>query len=161
MSSILSHALAFISGGFVFKFIDYCIEWAKEKREQRREQTSHDKDRPRVRVDISKGKGTHSHIPTLIMEILSLGGLPLTINEGEAFITTSQYPERVQSHQLNGGEVSPFAPIKFEFSLPLNFTNPSGVGKPVIKLVCQFSYGKDNEPYRYEKTYNHDRGWFE
>lgn len=152
-----------IVGGGGLKVIELLIKWREEKREQRRDKTAHEKDRPRFRVDIAKGKTSHALVPALVVKILSLGGLPLAIDDGEIFIEASHYPDRVQPQQLSGREISPFAPIELEFSLPPKLVNPGGIGKPVIKLKCRFSYteNKERHTFSYEKTYAHAIAWFE
>jgi hypothetical protein len=149
-----------VSGGLLLRIIDYLVAWKKERREQRSAQLAHEKDRPRFRIDISKVPTSHSNVPAARVEILSLGSLPLTINEGEVFIETDQRPEHVESRQLNGREISALSPIVFEFPLPEKLVNPHGVGKPVVKVVCDFSYGTDDR-YHDEKTYNHQTREFE
>ncbi|HTU33561.1 MAG TPA: hypothetical protein VMF66_07135 [Candidatus Acidoferrum sp.] len=165
----------FVSGGFALRIVDYLIAWIKERREQRREkreerseqreqrseETTHEKDKPRFRVDVSIVKGTHTNVPTARVKILSLGSLPITINDGEVFIESNQRPEHVQPQQLKKSEITALAPIVFDFSLPEKLVNPQGVGKPVVKVVCDFSYGKDRSRYHEEKTYNHQTRVFE
>jgi hypothetical protein len=150
---------AFVAGGFVFKLIDYLILWAKERREQRSQETAHEKDRPRFRVDVTTI--SHSSASKAIVEILSLGSLPLTIKHGEIFIEASHYPEREQVHRLDSREIGPFSPIKVELWLPLKLINPLSGQKPVVKMKCKFSYGENDEEYSNEKTYNRSNGKFE
>jgi hypothetical protein len=150
-----------VTGGMGLKLIDYLIAWARERREQKSSKTAHEKDRPRFRVDTSKVPTAHAGVPAVRMKILSLGSLPITINEGEVFIEAEHYPERVQSHQLKRREISPACPIEIEFPLPPKITDPSGIREPQIKLVCEFSYDGVEEPYKEERKYNHRSGRFE
>jgi len=152
MSSFL---VGFVSGGLGIRLIDYLIAWRKERREQKAAKTAYEKDRPRFRIDTAKGPGNHPSAPDLIVTILSLGSLPLTINEGEVFIEAEHYPEHVKTHKLDGREISSAHPIEVRFPLPGKLIDPQGIGKPVIKLVCQFSYGKDGEQYNEERVYNY------
>lgn len=139
----------FVGGGALLRVIDYLIAWRNERREQHREQTAHEKDMPRFRVEIAVVKGTHAHIPTARVEILSLGSLPITINDGEVFIESNQRPEHVQTEQLKGRKIAPNAPIVVEFPLPEKLVNPQGVGKPVVQVVSDFSYDEDGKCQRY------------
>jgi hypothetical protein len=150
-----------ITGGLVFKLIDYLIAWQKERREQKGSKTSHEKDRPRFRIDITKVPTDHALVPAAVVKILSLGSLPLTINRGEVLIEASHYPEGVQSYQLRNEEISSIHPIEFQFSLPSKLTHPVGIGEPTVKMVCKFSYGKAGERYEEQRFYNHRRGWFD
>jgi hypothetical protein len=144
-----------ITGGVLYKIIDYGIAWVKERREQKSAKTSHEKDRPRFRVDITKTEGPHPGIPAFVVKILSLGSLPLTINNGEVFIKAEHYPEHVQTEKLNGRVISPHSPIEFKFPLPLKITDPLSGGKPAVQMVCQFSYGKDAGRYEERWVYDH------
>jgi len=146
--SLRTFLLGALSGGFGLKLIDYTIAWIKERREQRSHKTAHEKDRPRFRIDVVIVPTSHALVPAAIVKILSLGSLPLTINKGEVFIEASHYTERVESYKIGKREISPIHPIEFTFSLPQKLVNPSGIGPPFIKLVCQFSYGDDGEEYK-------------
>jgi hypothetical protein len=148
-------------GGLGLSLINYLIAWAKERREQKNSKTAHEKDRPRFRIDISKMPTGHAAVPAAVVKILSLGSLPLTINDGEVFVEAEHYPERVKSYQLKDREINSICPIEVDFPLPPKLTNPSGIREPRIKLVCQFSYGPDNQKYKEERTYNHRSGWFD
>jgi len=152
--------IGLVTGGLGLKLIDYSIAWVKERREQKNSKTAHEKDRPRFRIDISKVPTAHAGVPAAHVKILSLGSLPLTINDGEIFIEAEHYPERVKSYQLKGREINSVSPIEFDFPLPPKLTDPSGIREPVIKLVCEFSYG-NNEQHKEERIYNHRFGWFE
>jgi hypothetical protein len=159
----------FASGGFALRIVDYVIAWIKERREQRREkreerneqreqrseEATHEKDKPRFRIDVTVVKGTHAHIPAARVEILSLGCLPLTINDGEVFIESDQHPEQVQTEQLKGRKISSNAPIVFEFPLPEKLVNPQGVGKPVVQVVSNFSYDEDGKRRRYRNVHRY------
>ena len=151
---------AFITGGMFLKIIELLMAWAKERREQRSRKSAHEKDRPRFRVDVAIVPTDHASVPAAIVEILSLGSLPLTINNGEVFIEASHYPERVQSYNLAGREIGALQPIKLKFPLPQKLVNPQGVGESIIKLICHFFYAKNGE-YRNEKTYNRNTQNFE
>jgi hypothetical protein len=154
MAPLAWFASGLASGGMLLRLIDYLIAWRKEKREQRSAKTAHERDRPRFRIDVSIVPTLHTAVPAAIVKILSLGSLPLTINDGEIFIEASHYPERVQPQKLDGREITPVCPIEFKLPLPLKLINPSGIREPVVKIVCNFSYGKDNQRYHNEKTYN-------
>jgi len=143
------------------RLIDYLIAWKKERREQKSSKTADEKDRPRFSIDIAKGKTDHPHVPAAVVKILSLGSLPLTINDGEVFITSKHYPEYVKPHKLDRREISPVHPIEVSFPLPGKLTHPIGVGEPEVKMVCKFSYGEDNERYEEERKYNPRTGWFD
>src|SRR5882724_6598903 len=95
--------------------IGHLISWVKERKEQKAAKTAHEKDRPRFRVDITKVPTAHAAVPAFVMKILSLGRLPVTINDGEVFVTAEHYPERVDAKKLGGREIGPSAPIKLEF----------------------------------------------
>jgi hypothetical protein len=99
------------------------IEWVKERRAQKTAKTAHEKDRPRFRIDVTKTKSDHA-IPAFVVKILSLGSLPLTINDGEVSIKTEHYPEGVQTEKLDGREISSVCPIEISFPLPSKFTDP-------------------------------------
>jgi hypothetical protein len=150
---------AFVGGGIFLKSIELLIAWIKERREQKSAKTTHEKDRPRFRVDITMGPNiTGSYV---IAKILSLGSLPLTIKNGEIFIDTSERPERVESYKFDGREIGPFSPIEFNFSFPQKLVSPQSGGKPTVKLICQFSYGDNDDEYRQEKIYNRNIRDFE
>jgi hypothetical protein len=102
-----------------------------------------------------------SYIPDAIVKILSLGCLPLTINDGEIFVEANDCPEHVEPQKLAGREISSTSPIEVKFSLPQKLMNPVGIREPVVKMVCQFSYTYDGKhcEYRNEKIYK--RGRFE
>jgi hypothetical protein len=150
----INFLLGLVSGGLGIKIIDYLIAWKKERREQQAAKTEHEKDRPRFRVDVTKTETSHAAVPAFIVEIFSLGGLPLTIDDGKVFITSDDQPERVQTEKLGGRVISPSAPIKLKFPLAHKYTNPLSGRKPAIEMVCQFSYGAD-EPYKKKWVYNH------
>jgi hypothetical protein len=156
-----SIVVALVTGGALVKIAEFGIAWAKEKREQRSGKTVHEKDRPRFRIDVAIVPASHGYILAAVVKILSLGGLPLTINHGEAFIEASHYPERIEPKKLDNREISSIAPIELKFTLPLKLINPMSGGKPLVKLVCQFSYGEDNTKYRQEWIYNRSNGEFE
>lgn len=151
----------FLGGALFGKIIDLLIAWAKERREQKSRQTAHAKDRPRFRIDTAKSQGSHPSAPDLVVTILSLGGLPLTIDEGEVFIEAEHYPERVKTHKLDGREISSMHPIEVRFPLPGKLIDPQGIGEPHVKLVCHFSYGEDNQKYYEDWMYNRHNGEFE
>jgi hypothetical protein len=153
--------VAMLAGGSLDRLLSWGIMWIKEKREQRSAKTSHEKDRPRFRIDVTKTKTDHADVPAFVVEILSLGSLPLTINYGEAFVTAEHYPERVQTEKFDNREIGPVHPIKVKFALPPKVTNPLGGGKPLVKLVCHFSYGENNQEYAQEWKYNQMSGKFE
>lgn len=150
-----------VTGGLGLRVIDYLILLSRERREQKNSKITQEKDRPRFRIDTSKVPTSHAGVPALVVKILSLGSLPLTINDGNVFIEAQHYPERVEPQKLNNREISPVHPIECRFSLPQKLINPMGIGEPHVKLVCEFSYGKDNGRYKEEKTYNHRSGEFE
>jgi len=152
--------LGLVSGGLAIKIIDYLMAWAKERREQKAAKTAHEKDRPRFRVDVTKTETPNPAVPAFIVEIFSLGSLPVTIDDGEVFITSDDQPERVQTEKLSGRVISPSAPIKIKFPLAHRYANPLSGGKPKIEMVCQFSYGAD-EPYKKKWVYNHRIAQFE
>lgn len=143
-----------IGGGLLLRLIDYFIAWKREKREQHSLAVREQKDRPRFRIDTTIVPTTHATVPAAIVKILSLGSLPLTINQGEVFIEASHYPERVEPQDISGREIGPITPVEAKFSLPQKLINPSGIGEPVIKLVCKFSHSGSREPEHHEAIYN-------
>lgn len=147
-------------GGLIFKLFDTLILWAKEKREQHGLQIAKEKDRPRFRVDVSIDKTGHPELPTIVVKILSLGGLPITINQGYVTINPAQYPSAIQTRELSGKEIGPDAPIEEKFPIKMGILRPISGEKTEIKLVCEFSYGK-NERYNDEQRYNRTRDQFE
>jgi hypothetical protein len=155
-----SFLAGFVSGGLGLRLIDYCIAFARERREQKDRKLSHEKDKPRFRIDVAIVPTAHSSVPAAVVKILSLGSLPITINQGEVFIEATHYPEHVQSTKLDGREIGPIYPIEVKFPLPDKLMNPSGVGEPVVKIVCEFSYDK-GQPYKETKTYNRRNRTFE
>jgi len=155
----ISFALGSITGGSGLKLIDYLILLRKEKREQHSLATSKEKDRPRFRVDVSIVPTSNLAVNEAVVKVLSLGGLPLTIDDGEAFIEASHYPKHVQPQKLHNREISSASPIELKFSLPNKLIHPPDVGEPTVKLVCNFSCGKDR--YHNEKTYNRSLRNFE
>jgi hypothetical protein len=162
-----------VGGGLVLTLIDYLIAWGNERREQRRElreqrseererrseETAHEKERPRFRVDVTVVEGTHTDVPAARVEIRSLGGLPLTIDDGKVFIHSKQHPEHVETEQLKGRKIGPNAPIEVKFPLPEKLVNPHGVGKPDVQVVSDFSYdeGGKRRRYRHVQKYIHPR----
>jgi hypothetical protein len=155
-----NYLLGFVSGGVGIKIIDYLIAWAKERREQKAAKITHEKDRPRFRVDVTKTETSHAAVPAFVVEIFSLGSLPVTIDDGEVFITSDDHPERVQTEKLSGRVISPSAPIKIKFPVPQKYTSPLSGRKPAMEMVCKFSYGAD-EPYKKKWIYNHRAAQFD
>jgi hypothetical protein len=149
-----------LGGGLLFRLIDYLIAWVRERREQKASKTAHEKNRPRFRVDVTIVPTNHAAVTAAVVKILSLGSLPLTINQGKVFICSSDYPEAVETKKLDGCEIGPLCPIETRFPLPPKFINPIGDRKPEIKIVGDFSCG-ENQQYRYEKTFNRKTGHFE
>jgi hypothetical protein len=149
-----------VTGGLGLRLIDYLIAWARERREQKNSKTAHEKDRPRFRVDPSVDESGHPNRPTVVVKILSLGGLPLTINDGYIAVETPKYPESISPYQLRGKEISPIAPIIAELPTKLFILQSSGLGEAPVKLICKFSYGK-NETYEREWIYNKQSRNFE
>jgi len=152
--------IGLITGGTLLKIVEFLIAWRKERREHKSAKTAHTKDRPRFRIDITKVPTSHAAVPAFIVKILSLGSLPLTINNGEIFIKAEHYPERVQTEKFNHREISPIAPIEFKFPLPPKITDPQSGGKPKVEMVCQFSYGEDGDRYKEEWIYDHRTAQF-
>jgi hypothetical protein len=150
-----------IAGGSLVKIAELCIAWAKERREKRAGKTAHEKDRPRFRVDITKGTTSNANVEAAIVKILSLGSLPLTINHGEVFIEAGHYPGHVEPKKLENREISAVALVELQFSLPSKLIHPLSGGKPLVKLICRFSYGMDNQQYYEDWTYNRNNGQFE
>lgn len=155
------------TGGLLFKLVDTLILWAREKREQRNLEVSKQKDRPRFRVDVAitsanvlRPSGAPDLLPSVIIKILSLGSLPLTINQGYVAIKSNQYPEEVKPHNLDGKEISSLAPIVIEIHVHMSVLHPKGIDKTPVKLICKFSYG-DGETYEDEKTYKEVLNRFE
>jgi hypothetical protein len=142
-----------LTGGLGLKLIDYAILWNREKREQHSHKTSKEKDKPRFDFHVSIVPTQNLAVPEAVVKILSLGGLPLTINDGKVSIYEVHCPERVESQKLHNCEIGPTVPIERKFSLPNKLMNPSGIGEPIVKIVCEFSHSKDGT-YRKEKTYN-------
>lgn len=137
------------------------IAWAKERREQRSIRTSHEKDRPRFRVDATEVKGSHPNIPTIHVVIRSLGGLPLTIDDGYVAVEPLQYPGAIQPQSLAGKAISPTAPVVIEFEIMGKFIYPMSITEGhTIKLICKFSYDK-NQSYEDEQHYNRKTHKFE
>ena len=149
-----------LAGRVLLKVIDYLIAWVHERREQRREMTTHEKDRPRPRVDVSILETSHPHRKTIVVKILSLGALPITINYGDATIYSSQYQEPIINRQFSRKEITPAHPIEVELPIKLNILHPSGIGDVEVKLVCKFSYG-ENESQTEEQYYNRNTQRFE
>jgi hypothetical protein len=142
--------LGLLGGGMIFKLLDYLIAWRREKRDQKTIEVAQEKNRPRFRVDVSKGKTTHAVVPALVVKILSLGSLPIAINDGQIFIYTGKHPEGIKHQNLSNTQVSSVAPIVFEIPLPEKDVNHPGVREKSIQLVVKFSYGIQKE--RYEET---------
>jgi hypothetical protein len=152
---------AFFAGGLFVKLFEMLIAWAKERREQRSMKTSHEKDRPRFRVDATKVESTHPNVPTIHVEILSLGGLPLTINEGYVAIEPVNSPGAIKPQSLSGSAISPSAPIKRDFGIAGKFIYPMDIAeRHTVKLICKFSYD-DGKTYEDEQHYNRQTQKFE
>ena len=147
-------------GGLVFKLIDYLIAWARERREQKAAKTAHEKDRPRFRVDVAVTKPGHPLRPTVVVRILSLGGLPVTVNQGHVIIESSQYPDCIQPHELHGLVISQIAPIEIEFPFTIDILHSLRGVEFTVKVVCKFSYDGDQE-YSCEKAFNRKTDHFE
>ena len=77
-----SFLAGFVSGGLGLRLIDYCIAFARERREQKDRKLSHEKDKPRFRIELAIVPTAHSSVPAAVVKILSLGSLPITINQG-------------------------------------------------------------------------------
>ena len=137
---------------WLLSLIKQLVAWKREKREQRAAETAKEKDRPRFRVDPTIVPTNHAAVPQVIVKVLSLGSLPLRINQGEAFIEASHYPERVQAQDFSNREIGPVHPIELKFSLPPKLIHPERVGEVTVKLICQFSYA-DGKGYRSEHQY--------
>src|SRR5689334_3268831 len=105
-------AIGIVTGSASLKIIEQSIAFVREHREQQERKLSQEKDRPRFRVDVAITKSIGYAVPTAIVKILSLGSLPLTINQGEIFIEADHYPEHVQPKKLNGREIGPIHPIE-------------------------------------------------
>lgn len=149
-----------LSGGLVLRLLDYLIAWSREKREQKAANTAREKDRPRFRVDTTVREGSHPLRPTIIVKILSLGGLPVTVNDGHVAIEASQHPNCANPHQLKGKVISPVAPIEIEFPFKQIILQPGRPEESTVKLVCKFSYDGDQE-YTCEQTFNRQTDRFE
>jgi hypothetical protein len=147
--------------GLIFKGIDYLLAWAKEIRELKAGKITKEKDRPRFRVDATKMEGTHPNVPTVHVEIHSLGGLPLTIKDGYVAIEPVNNPGTIHPESLRGKSISPSAPIVVEFKVAGKYIYPMGVTERyTIKLICKFSY-EENKPYEDEQHYNRQTQKFE
>jgi hypothetical protein len=142
-----------ITGGGLLQLVKLFIDWRKEKREQQSQKTSKEKDRPRFRVDVKVVRGTNYNVPIAEVSIRNLGGVPLKISEGEIWLEASHYTSRLESKSLTGREISNLHPIPIEFSLPIKITSPTGEHPPTVKIICQFSFGVQQE-FRDVKIYN-------
>lgn len=150
-----------VGGGLLLKFFELLVIWARERREQRSHKTSREKDRPRFRIDATEVEGIHPNRPIMRVEILSLGSLPLTINDGYVKIEPIEYPGAIQPEPLAQREIGPNAPIVIEREIALKFLQPMSIRERyTVKLICKFSYGGD-KPYENEKRYNRETHKFE
>jgi hypothetical protein len=158
---LLSLFAAFVAGGLFVKLFEMLIALAKERREQRSIRTSQEKDRPRFRVDATEIKGSHPNIPTIRIVILSLGGLPLTINDGYVAIEPIEHPGAIQPQSLSRKANSPAAPVVAEFEVAGKYLHPMAITERyTVKLICKFSYA-DNQSYEDEQRYNQHTHKFE
>lgn len=140
-------------GGGGIKLIELAIVWARERREQKGSKVSHEKNRPRFRVDVTVDETTHSMRPTLLIKILSLGGLPLTINDGYVEVQSPDESDTQKPQTLAGKEISPSAPIDIQIPIRFRTLHPQERRETPVKLVTKFSHG-DNETYENEQHYN-------
>jgi hypothetical protein len=145
----------------ILRLIDYLIALAKERRERKSGKIAQEKDRPRFRVDPTKMEGTHPNVPTIRVEIHSLGGLPLTIKDGYVAIEPVNNPSAIQPESLRGKSISPSAPIVVKFKIAGKYIYPMGITERyTVKLICKFSY-EENKPYEDEQHYNRQTQKFE
>lgn len=151
--NVSSFFYGLLTGGSLLKIVELLIAWRREQREQRTAKTSREKDRPRFRVDTSIPEPGHPQAPTIIVKIFSLGGLPLTINDGYIEIETIKYPGAIKPYPLAGKDISIFAPIEAIFKIRQGILNNEWPGESSINLICKFSYG-ENEAFEKKKVYN-------
>lgn len=148
-------------GGGGLRVIDLLIAWVRERREQKRDASAHEKDRPRFRIDVTVLENPSPMRKTIRVKVISLGSLPVTVNYGDVTVYSSQYPEPVISQQFSRKEVTPAYPIEIEFSMKHGVLHPSGVGDFEVKLICKFSYGEDGQSQAEEQFYNRQTRQFE